>query len=149
MRAPGQAPRAWRGARAGCPGVAGATCGPRFVLCHCARLGWGRGGAGPGSSQARVGARGCGARARRLRFAFRRGASTLGSPHMAALFSPQVLTGWGSLASGASRMYWDWRRSLWGSVPAPACALLLLFPAHGAGRARGPGCAGSALCALP
>ncbi|KAF4019864.1 hypothetical protein G4228_011495 [Cervus hanglu yarkandensis] len=115
-------PRAWRGARGlGCPGVAGATCGPRFVLCHCARRG--RGGAAPRSSRARGGARDAAPPPRLPRCSPRR-VSALGR----RLSSPQVLSRLGVAGQWRFEDVLGLEEESLGSVPAPACALLLLFP---------------------
>ncbi|XP_059779096.1 ubiquitin carboxyl-terminal hydrolase isozyme L1 isoform X1 [Balaenoptera ricei] len=105
------------------PGVAGATCGPRFVLCHCTRLGWGagRGGAGllPGPWR--------GARAqsppRLPRLA-------VGARHLPGrpVSSPQVLARLGVAGQWRFEDVLGLEEESLGSVPAPACALLLLFP---------------------
>ena len=143
-------PRAWRGARGlRCPGVAGATCGPRFVLCHCARLGW-----GAGRGWARLLPDPCrGARMRNPTLppppASRRGFALLGLRTGPLYFlsagadpaggrRPVALRGCSGTGGGVS--------GLGASAGLRAAAAL---SAHGAGRAWGPGCAGSALCALP
>ncbi|KAK2115658.1 hypothetical protein P7K49_006284 [Saguinus oedipus] len=102
--------RAWRGQHGlGCTGFAGATCGPRFVLCHCAGPGGGsRAGLGllPGSG---VGAEG----ARQL------------APPPAPW---QVLSRLGVAGQWRFVDVLGLEEESLGSVPAPACALLLLFP---------------------
>lgn len=112
-RAPCRAPEGVaRAARLGRPGFAGATCGPRFVLCHCAggvghgagtpRLGWGL---LPGFASA--------LRVQRMPRPPARAHHLLVFPSLAAL-SPlrRCWPDWGLRASGASWTCWGWRRRL-------------------------------------
>ncbi|XP_023973728.1 ubiquitin carboxyl-terminal hydrolase isozyme L1 [Physeter macrocephalus] len=107
------------------PGVAVATCGPRFVLCHCARLGWGRCGAGllPGPG-----------RGVRMQSPPRLPRLSVGARHLPVsvpgrhVFSPQVLARLGVAGQWRFEDVLGLEEESLGSVPAPACALLLLFP---------------------
>lgn len=138
-------PRAWRGRRRpGCPGVAGATCGQRFVLCHCARPGLG---AGWGGSRApprpRVGAQGCGSCAPPGRY------HPLASVRA---WWPCFLSSGADKARGRRPLALRGRAGTGGGVfglGASTClrAAAALSP-HGPGRAWGPGCAVPAVCAL-
>ncbi|EAW92982.1 ubiquitin carboxyl-terminal esterase L1 (ubiquitin thiolesterase), isoform CRA_d, partial [Homo sapiens] len=119
-------PRAWRGQhRLGCTGFAGATCGPRFVLCHCAGPGGGgRAGLGllPGSGAGAEGARLLAPPPGRCpRPACPRAPGRLVS-------SPQVLSRLGVAGQWRFVDVLGLEEESLGSVPAPACALLLLFP---------------------